>query len=449
VNQQDGCVALAERDDAQSFVEIAERHLRDGRLDEAEAMNREAVARDPRHYIAHNNLGNILRHTGRLPEALRHFARAFEINPADAVVAHNVAMVLAEQFRFSEAVPFHRAAVALSPSSADVRSALAFSLAQLTDYDEAELHYREALKIEPLHFHARINLGLAYAEQGKIAQALEQAKFLVFAETMVGFPHKAYGILLARAGRAESARASFERHLSSHPGDADEMAMLLATVGGAMPERATKRQISDLYAMQAERWDRGAAGGGGYQGHRLVAAALAGLKADRADTIIDAGCGTGLVGELVRPRTRHLIGVDMSEPMLAQARQKNVYDNLHCRDLPEFLGAHPQSCDAITSAATLIHFGELAPVFSAVAGALRQGGLFVFTAFPNDGDPSAVAMGELNGQAQGGCFRHGADYIARTAEARGLAVALLRREVHEYARKAAVPGLVVALRKAG
>ncbi len=51
--------------------------------------------------------------------------------------------------------------------------------------------------------------------------------------------------------------------------------MLLATVGGALPARATEQQISDIYAMQAERWDTGAAGGGGYQGHRLVAAALA------------------------------------------------------------------------------------------------------------------------------------------------------------------------------
>ena len=448
MNQQDGCVALAERDVAQSLVEIAERHVRDGRLDEAEAMNREAIAHDPSHHIAHNNLGNILRHTGRLPEALRHFARAFELNPADAVVAHNLAMVLAEQFRFAEAVPFHRAAAALSPASADVRSALGFSLAQLAAYDEAELHYREALKIDPLHFHARINLGLACVEQGKPAQALEQARFLAFAETMVGFPHKAYGILLARAGRAESARACFERHLASHPADADEIAMLLATVGGALPARATNRQIFDLYAMQAERWDNGAAGGGGYQGHRLVAAVLAELNADRVDAAIDAGCGTGLVGELLRPRIRHLVGVDMSEPMLAQARQKRIYDSLHCGDLLEFLAAHPQGCDAIVSAATLIHFGELAPVFTAVARALRPQGLFVFTVFPNDDDPSAVAMGTLNGQAQGGCFRHGADYITRTAAACGLAVALDRREVHEYARKAAVPGLVVALRKA-
>src|SRR5258707_14022664 len=111
MSELDGCV-LDERSDPQALVQAAELHLREGRVDAAEAGNREAIALDPRHYVAHNNLGNILRHTGRRPEALTHFARAFEINPTDSVVAHNLAMVLAEQFRFSEAVPFHRAAAA-------------------------------------------------------------------------------------------------------------------------------------------------------------------------------------------------------------------------------------------------------------------------------------------------------------------------------------------------
>jgi predicted TPR repeat methyltransferase len=440
--------ALAEGRDARRLAEIAEDHLRCGRLDQAEARNREAIALDPGHYVAHNNLGNILRHSGRRSEALKHFSLAFQINPNHAVVAHNLAMGLAEQFRFAEAVPVHRQAVALDPTSADVRSALAFSLAQLAEHDEAELHYRAALKIDPMHFHARINLGLAYADQGKTAQALEQTRFLACGQTMIGFPHKAFGILLARAGRSESAMACFEKHLAGHPGDADEIAMLLATVGGALPGRATDRQISEIYALQADRWDNGAAGAGGYQGHRLVAAALRELNAGYADTILDAGCGTGLVGALLRPHVRHLIGIDMSEPMLTQARQKNVYDSLHCGDLLAYLADNPQSCDAIVSAATLIHFGSLEPVFEAVSRCLRPGGLFVFTVFPNDEDPSKVAAGTLNGLAQGGCFRHGADYIASAAAASGLRVAFVRREVHEYARKAAVAGLVVALRPA-
>ena len=438
--------ALAKSKDPQSLVQIADLHMRCGRLDKAEENNRQAISLDPNCYVAHNNLGNILRHTGRIAEAVRHFSLAFQLNPNDAVVALNLAMGLGEQHRFGQAVPFFRKAIALNPSDAETRSTIAFALTQLKEYDEAELQYLEALKLDPQHFGARICLGLALADQGKIAQAFKQAEILAQSENATGFPHKTFGILLARIGCVDRAKVCFEKHLSSHPGDADEIAMLLATVGGPLPPRATDLQISQLYTSRADEWDRGAAEPGGYQGHRLVAAALAVLNAQSADTIVDAGCGTGLVGELLRPQVRLLIGVDMSEPMLAQARRKNVYDSLHRGDLVDYMINHPRSCDVVVSAATIIHFGKLDTVFQAVALCLRPRGLFVFTVFPNDDDPSVVAIGTLNGLAEGGCFRHGSDYIVRTAAACGLTVELLSRESHEHARKSAVPCFVVALR---
>jgi tetratricopeptide (TPR) repeat protein len=179
-----------------------------------------------------------------------------QINPNEPIVAHNLAMGLARQNRFSEAVPFHRQAVALNPSNADAQAALAFSLTQLAEYDEAELHYIEALNIDPPHFGARIHLGLALVDQGKIVQAFEPAEILAHAETERGFPHKTFGILLARAGCPDGARLCFVTHLSRHPGDRDEIAMLLATVGGDLPIRATDQQLFQLYALQADRWIR-------------------------------------------------------------------------------------------------------------------------------------------------------------------------------------------------
>ena len=438
--------AMAKSKDPQNLARVARLHKQGGRLDKAEQTYREAIALDPRCYEAHNNLGNLLQEAGRIPEATRHFALAFQINPRDAVVALNLAIGLAAQNHFRHAVTVYREAIALNPSYADAQSGLAYTLTQLAEYEEAERHFMEALKIDPLHFEARVNLGLALVDQGKVVEAFEQAQILSRAETATGFPHKSFGILLARAGCPDGARLCFENHLARNPGDRDEIAMLLASVGGELPSRATDQQISQLYTARAHGWDNGATGPTGYQGHRLVAAAMLQLKPLRVDTVIDAGCGTGLVGELLRTESRRLIGVDMSEPMLAQARQKNVYDELHQGDLIAYLNGHPQSCDVVVSAATLIHFGDLDAVFAAAAQCLRPGGLFVFTAFPNDDDPGAVAIGTLNGLAQGGCFRHGTDYIARVAGNHGLGIELMRREAHEYSRNAPIPGLVVALR---
>jgi predicted TPR repeat methyltransferase len=439
--------SLSKSKNPTDLASLAERHRIGGRLGEAEQKYREAIALDPGYFAAHNNLGSLLQATGRVAEATAQFVQAFRINPKDATVVFNLGVALAAQHLFKEAVVLYREAIALNPSLADAHSGLAYNLTQLAQYDEAEHHYLEALKINPLHWQARVDLGLALLDRGKVVEAFEQAEILSRAETAPDFPHKHFGILLARAGCPDGARLCFENHLARVPADADDIAMLLASVGGALPGRASDRQIAQLYAARARRWDVGAAGQTGYQGHRLVAAALDELCANSVEAIVDAGCGTGLVGELVRTKTAHLIGVDMSDAMLTQARQKNVYDALICGDLLDYLTSHPQSCDIIASAATLIHFGDLDPVFAAAARCLRANGLFAFTLFPNDEDPEAVAIGTLNGLAQGGCFRHGDGYLRRTAAKHGYSVALLRCEAHEFVRNAPMPGTIAVLRR--
>ena len=441
--------ALSKSKNPSDLAELAARHRIGGRLDQAEQIYREALALDPGHFGARNNLGSLLHESGRVVEATEQFVQAFRINPTDVTVAINLGIALSSQQRFTESVVLYREALARNAASDSAHFNLAKSLTQLAEYDEAELHFLAALQINPKHWDARVEFGLMLLDRGRVVEAFEQAQVLAGAETEPNFPHWNFGILLARAGCPDGARLCFENHRARFPADADRVAMLLAAVGGALPERASNRQIERLYSARAGKWDSGAEGQTGYQGHRLVASALAELAANDVETIVDAGCGTGLVGELLRTGTRNLIGIDMSEPMLAQARQKNVYDELICGDLLDYLTSHPRSCDVIASAATLIHFGDLEPVFAAAAQCLRGSGLFAFTLFPNDDDPETVAVGTLNGLAQGGCFRHGDSYVARTAARHGFSVALLRRDAHEFVRKEPLPGTIAVLRRDG
>jgi SAM-dependent methyltransferase len=104
-----------------------------------------------------------------------------------------------------------------------------------------------------------------------------------------------------------------------------------------------------------------------------------GLEPSKDLDVLDAGCGTGLCGPLVATYARRLTGVDLSSGMLAQAKAKWVYDALVKGELTEYLRNNVQSFDLIVSADTLVYFGELEPVVSAAAGALRPNGLFIFS----------------------------------------------------------------------
>lgn len=94
--------------------------------------------------------------------------------------------------------------------------------------------------------------------------------------------------------------------------------------------------------------------------------------------IIDYGCGTGLVGQSLNQQGFQTIdGIDISQGMLDQAREKQVYRNLVCGDLTTRIALD----DAIYDAATCIgsmgagHVG--AEHVPELLRPLKAGGLFV------------------------------------------------------------------------
>jgi predicted TPR repeat methyltransferase len=100
----------------------------------------------------------------------------------------------------------------------------------------------------------------------------------------------------------------------------------------------------------------------------------------RALAVLDAGCGTGLLADVLRPLARELVGVDLSPGMIAKARDRDQYDSLETTDLVTFMETHVECYDLIAAGDVLNYFGDLRPVFAGATGALRPGGVFVFTA---------------------------------------------------------------------
>src|SRR5262249_56804428 len=91
------------------------------RWEEAEAALRHALALEPGHSRAHNNLGLVLAQAGRPEDALASF-RSAGCTEADAHV--NLAFVLTLQRRWDEARGYYERALALEPASAPARTGL-------------------------------------------------------------------------------------------------------------------------------------------------------------------------------------------------------------------------------------------------------------------------------------------------------------------------------------
>jgi predicted TPR repeat methyltransferase len=181
-------------------------------------------------------------------------------------------------------------------------------------------------------------------------------------------------------GQTEQAAAIYREWLVEDPDSPYLKHHLAACSDAPPPARASDAYVELVFDDFASTFDAKLATLN-YRAPQLVADALrACLPAPaRQFDIADLGCGTGLCGPLVQGWARQLRGCDLSGAMLAQARQRGVYDALDKGELVQYLAARPAGFDVVVSADTLCYFGDLREVARAARRALRPAGWLVFT----------------------------------------------------------------------
>jgi predicted TPR repeat methyltransferase len=202
--------------------------------------------------------------------------------------------------------------------------------------------------------------------------------------------------------------------------------------------RATFDTFAPTFDQQLQELD--------YRVPTMTAAAVAKALGEPAGNldVLDAGCGTGLCGPLLRPFARRLTGVDLSPAMLQRAQARQAYDDLVTGELTAHLRGAEGRYDLIVSADTLVYFGDLRPILAAAVHALRSSGLLVFS-LEQDCSADAPQRG-FRLQPQGR-YCHTVDEVVRTLAEAGLCLheltcGILRTELGQP-----VAGMIVAAGK--
>jgi len=138
-------------------------------------------------------------------------------------------------------------------------------------------------------------------------------------------------------------------------------------------------ELTEGYDQWARTYDQDM-GSGGYRHPSICLALLARHVDPRAGWILDAGAGTGLIGEWMRiVGYEHLVALDASEGMLEVARSKRVYAELHQGLLGELLPFADDRFAAVVCSGvfTLGHVG--AEGLDDLLRVVRPGGSIVLT----------------------------------------------------------------------
>jgi len=244
------------------------------------------------------------------------------------------------------------------------------------------------------------------------------------------------GEIQEAAGAAEAAVQAFRMALELDPHDRAGATLKLHLTGRAdTPRTMPAAFVETLFDQYAGKFETSLLGKLDYRAPDILLDAVLTARPGPFACAIDLGCGTGLMGERLRPLCDRLEGYDLSAGMLMVARGKGIYDALEQADLSALAFAAPRANLAV-AADVYGYVGELDTVFANARSMLVPGGAFAFSVEKLAAD-DGLALRETRRYAHSRAYVEG-----RLADARfgivSLVEAVIRKD-HEQP----VTGLIV------
>jgi predicted TPR repeat methyltransferase len=352
-------------------------------------------------------LGLVHFHRGEHGPASDCVRRSLELAPNNPRAWNDLGGILLASGRASEARDAYRRSTEVAPQAAEGWYNFAVCLRNEDDIDGAVRALREAVAREPDYFRA----------------------------------YDALATVLYQLGRKNEAAEIYAQWHARDPDDPKARHMAAATSGDEAPSRAPDDYVQTLFDPFAASFDVNLAQLG-YRAPELAAAGLARWTTrSPLPAVLDAGCGTGLGGPLLRPLATTLVGLDLSERMIERARARGCYDELVVAELTTFMTTRHDAFDAIVCVDTLVYFGALEEPMSAARAALRNSGFLIFTVEAPASQDNVDHRLEFHGR-----YTHSEAYVRRVLSATGFEVQSLSREVLRQERLEQVNGYLVIAR---
>ena len=326
--------------------------IQQDRLSPASARLKLWLKKEPDNADAWHLMGVVHLHREAFADAREALARAHRLQPGNPYILNNQAVALLRLGRPNESVETARNALALADADPAFWANLGYALQARRDFGAMADAFEHATRRAPGDTEFILGWATALRHQGDYTAAravLNKAdhpdlgirlEYLVLA-VLTGDPnaeHQADRALrgydleaadaLADAGCTEAALTRYQRHLERHPNDATAR-YLAHALEGRIAEANNIDYVEHLYDEAAPRFEERLLGHLDYRGPQWLAEHLNHLG--QPGLVWDLGCGTGLAGPVLKAQwpSATLIGVDLSDAMLALAQKKRCYAALH------------------------------------------------------------------------------------------------------------------------
>lgn len=223
--------------------------VQSGRGDAGVALIERAIAVDPDNLDAHFNLAQALAGLGRIDDATAALRRAVTAAPNFFPGWMQLGALLLDRRRFDEAGDCFATAARLAPGDSIAAYNLGFARQAADRQADAAAAYRAATRIDPAHADAHNNLGLVLGELGEHNDSVESfQRALQLKPQAVGL-HVNLGTALYKAGRLDAAIDRFRTAIALAPGSAEAEYGL----GLAIQARGDSMAAAALFGKVLER----------------------------------------------------------------------------------------------------------------------------------------------------------------------------------------------------
>ncbi|RAZ84102.1 SAM-dependent methyltransferase [Mesorhizobium hawassense] len=244
------------------------------------------------------------------------------------------------------------------------------------------------------------------------------------------------GEMQETAGLLDQAARAWAMALELEPADRLGAVLKLQLIGRAPAAAAPPSAfVETLFDHYADSFEESLVEKLGYGLPDFLKHAIRKARPGRFRLALDLGCGTGLMGEKLRPFVDRLEGYDISAAMLRKAKAKGIYDLLAKADLQHFPHIGDRA-DLVVAADVFIYVGALERIVGAVAGMLAGYGLFAFSV-------ETLAGGGDFALRPSRRYAHSEAYARRVLAANGLAVLSLESTIIRHDRRDPVEGLAI------
>ena len=205
---------------------------------------------------------------------------------------------------------------------------------------------------------------------------------------------------------------------------------MLAALSGETTTTAPRDYVEELFDAYAAKFESSLVDNLEYKIPKVITEMIIkDCKFDSLGSIMDLGCGSGLLGTEIKQFCDYLEGVDLSEKMLHEAKKKNIYNKLIKKDIVNYLSSERLNFDYFISTDVFVYVGELSDVFRLIKSRNKTGGKLAFSTETNEGDGFFLE--------QSGRYSHSKKYIESLCKTFGYKLRhfetqALRKEKSQY-----------------